>query len=91
LKLPRRLLYERHVELALTGERTNYGFPLQREFTTPLRKQFPIEATFAFKSRTNFSSNFVLDLSTKLRDLSAATMQLNPGKSLRIKKRQSGI
>jgi hypothetical protein len=91
LKLPRRFLYERHAEVALTGERTNYGFPLQCEIPLSSVSSFPIGATFAFKSRTNFSSNFVLDLSTKIRDLSAVTMQLNPGKSLRIKKRQSGI
>jgi hypothetical protein len=65
--------------------------PLQCEIPLSSVSSFPIGATFAFKSRTNFSSNFVLDLSTKIRDLSAVTMQLNPGKSLRIKKRQSGI
>jgi hypothetical protein len=48
-------------------------------------------ATFAFKSRPNFSTNFVRGLSTKVRDLNAVTMQLNPRKLLKIKKRQSGI
>jgi hypothetical protein len=50
-----------------------------------------VGATFAFKSRTNFSTNFVRGLSKKFRDLNAVTMQLNPGKSSKIKKRQSGI
>jgi hypothetical protein len=43
------------------------------------------------KSQTNFSSKFVRDLSTKIRDLSAVTLQLNTGKSLKIKKSLSGI
>jgi hypothetical protein len=42
---------------------------------------------FVLISRTNF----IRGLSTKFRDLNAVTMQLNPGKLLKIKKRQSGI
>jgi hypothetical protein len=48
-------------------------------------------ATFAFKSRTKFSVQFVWDLSTTFRDLNAVTVQLKTGKSLKIKEWLSGL
>jgi hypothetical protein len=48
-------------------------------------------ATFAFKSRTKFSVQFVRDLSRTFRDLNAVTMQLKAGKCLKIKEWLSGI
>ena len=48
-------------------------------------------ATFAFKSRTKFSVQFVWDLSTTFRDLNAVTVQLKTGKCLKIKEWLSGL
>jgi hypothetical protein len=46
---------------------------------------------FVLISRTNFSRNFVRVLCATVRDFSAVTMQLNPGKGLKTNKRDSGI
>jgi hypothetical protein len=48
-------------------------------------------ATFVLISRTNFTRNFVRVFSATVRDFSAVTMQLNPGKGLKTNKRDSGI
>jgi len=48
-------------------------------------------ATFAFKSRTKFSVQFVWDLSTTFRDLNAVTVQLKTGKCLKVKEWLSGL
>jgi replicative DNA helicase len=61
---------------------------LKSRTETDARKEDSV--IFVLISRTNFSTNFVRGLSTKFRDLNAVTMQLNPGKLLKIKKRQSG-
>jgi hypothetical protein len=45
---------------------------------------------FVLISRTNFSRNFVRVLGVTVRDFSAVTMQLNPGKGLKTNKRDSG-
>jgi hypothetical protein len=46
---------------------------------------------FVLISRTDFSINFVQVLCATVRDFSAATMQLNPGKGLKTDKRDSEI
>jgi hypothetical protein len=47
--------------------------------------------TFVLISRTNFTRNFVRVLSATVRDLTALSLQLNPGKGLKTNKRDSGI
>jgi hypothetical protein len=46
---------------------------------------------FVFISRTNFSRKFVRVLCATVRDFSAVKMQSNPGKGLKVNKRDSGI
>jgi hypothetical protein len=45
---------------------------------------------FVLKSRPNFSRNFVRVVCATVRDFSALTMQLNPGKGLKTNERHSG-
>jgi hypothetical protein len=48
-------------------------------------------ATFAFKSRTNFSVQFIRDSSRTFRDLRAMTMQLKAGNLLKANGPNSGF
>jgi hypothetical protein len=49
-----------------------------------------ISVIFVLISRIDFSRNFVRVLCAIVRDFSAMTMQVNPGKGLKTNKRDSG-
>src|SRR5216683_6785189 len=64
-------------------------FVLKSRTETDARKEDRV--IFVLISRTNFSRNFVRVLCATVRDFSAVTTQLNPGKGLKTNKRISGI
>jgi hypothetical protein len=64
-------------------------FVLKSRTETDARKKVSVISVLI--SRTNFSRKFVRVLCATIRDLSAVTMQSNPGKGLKTNKRISGI
>jgi hypothetical protein len=64
-------------------------FVLKSQTETAARKEDSV--IFVLISRTNFSRNFVRDLTATFRDFSAMNLQLNPGNRLITNKRYPGI
>lgn len=76
----------------MLGQATDHRFPVERHAPGSLARNLPLVCFFLHSNRgQTLSQTFVRGLSTKFRDLNTVTMQLNPGKLLKIKKRQSGI